>query len=221
MKYYCAYLAAGVFLCLNLSAQVRTQAEEEDNQQAQRERWFYEQRRFPLGHIPTGARTSAIEEIKRRAKPRDVTTNSSNWTLIGPQPTDQDSNYPTAGRVNAIAIDPRNNNVVYIGAAEGGVWKTTDGGVTWTPLTDDQPSLASRLAAPGSSQSGHALRGHGRREFHAGQLLRRGHFKVYRRRRHLDQSGGAISARTNWVASTESGFEDTAVHDRVGSLAVG
>jgi uncharacterized protein (TIGR03437 family) len=142
MKCYCAYFAAGVFLCLNLSAQVRKQAEEEDNQQAQRERWFYEQRRFPLGHIPTGARASAIEEIKRRAKPRDVATNLSNWTLIGPQPTGQGSNYPTAGRVNAIAIDPRNNNVVYIGAAEGGVWKTTDGGVTWIPLTDDQPSLA-------------------------------------------------------------------------------
>src|SRR6202011_6164713 len=48
----------------------------------------------------------------------------------------------TAGRVNAIAIDPRDNNVVYIGAAEGGVWKTTDGGINWTPLTDSQPSLA-------------------------------------------------------------------------------
>ena len=42
----------------------------------------------------------------------------------------------------AIAIDPRNNDVVYAEPAEGGVWKTTDGGTTWTPITDDQPSLA-------------------------------------------------------------------------------
>lgn len=67
---------------------------------------------------------------------------SANWTMIGPRPTGGGSDYVTAGRVNAIAIDPRDNNVAYIGAAEGGVWKTTDGGTTWTPLTDNQPSLA-------------------------------------------------------------------------------
>jgi len=32
--------------------------------------------------------------------------------------------------------------VVYLGAAQGGVWKTTDGGLTWTPLTDSQQTLA-------------------------------------------------------------------------------
>src|SRR5205085_10877250 len=47
-----------------------------------------------------------------------------------------------SGRVSALAIDPRNNNVVYAGGAVGGVWKTTNGGTTWTPLTDTQASLA-------------------------------------------------------------------------------
>jgi hypothetical protein len=44
--------------------------------------------------------------------------------------------------VTAIAVNPQNNNVVYLGAASGGVWKSTDGGASWTPLTDFQPSLA-------------------------------------------------------------------------------
>ena len=33
-----------------------------------------------------------------------------------------------SGRIASLAIDPRSNNTVYAGAAEGGVWKTTDGG---------------------------------------------------------------------------------------------
>ncbi|HEY6391000.1 MAG TPA: IPT/TIG domain-containing protein, partial [Bryobacteraceae bacterium] len=34
------------------------------------------------------------------------------------------------------------NNTVYMGSAAGGVWKTTDGGANWKPLTDNQPSLS-------------------------------------------------------------------------------
>jgi photosystem II stability/assembly factor-like uncharacterized protein len=48
---------------------------------------------------------------------------------------------PNSGLVNAMAVDPTNSNVVYLAAAGGGVWKTTDGGQAWTPLTDNQPSL--------------------------------------------------------------------------------
>ena len=69
------------------------------------------------------------------------------WTLIGPQPLigpDGKSMTGTmlhSGWINAVAVDPQNANVAYLGAVGGGVWKTTDGGQTWTPLTDNQPSL--------------------------------------------------------------------------------
>ncbi|HEV3221129.1 MAG TPA: sialidase family protein [Candidatus Acidoferrales bacterium] len=80
---------------------------------------------------------------------------SGAWAPIGPRPT-----FPagaltgtpgaTSGRVTAIAIDPTDatGNTVFIGGAEGGVWKTTTGGISvngaaaWTPLTDNQPSLS-------------------------------------------------------------------------------
>jgi len=32
--------------------------------------------------------------------------------------------------------------VIYLGATDGGVWKTTNGGKTWTPLTDHEPMIA-------------------------------------------------------------------------------
>lgn len=52
-----------------------------------------------------------------------------------------------SGRVNGIAIDPLNTNVIYIASAGGGVWKTTDGGVTWVPLSDKWPALATASVA--------------------------------------------------------------------------
>jgi hypothetical protein len=43
--------------------------------------------------------------------------------------------------VTAIAINPFNASVMYIGIAGGGVWRTRDGGARWTPLFDRQPAL--------------------------------------------------------------------------------
>src|SRR5262249_48671940 len=56
-------------------------------------------------------------------------------------------NAPASGRVNSIAIDPRDANVVYVAAAQGGVWKSTTGGTSWTAMTDGLTSLASGSVA--------------------------------------------------------------------------
>src|SRR5258708_4421038 len=67
------------------------------------------------------------------------------WSPLGPTPITYDywSTGPASGRISAIAIDPRSGNTVYIAAAGGGVWKTTNGGSHWTVLTDGLSSLAS------------------------------------------------------------------------------
>jgi photosystem II stability/assembly factor-like uncharacterized protein len=44
------------------------------------------------------------------------------------------------GRMTALAID---GDTVYAGGADGGVWRSDDGGDSWTPITDDLPSLSS------------------------------------------------------------------------------
>jgi len=51
------------------------------------------------------------------------------WRLIGPF---------RGGRVLAVAGVPSQPNTYYFGAVAGGVWKTTDGGVSWDPLFDKQ-----------------------------------------------------------------------------------
>ena len=45
------------------------------------------------------------------------------------------------GRVNCVAFSPTNTNTYYVGVAQGGIWKTTNGGVTWTVLTDNLSNL--------------------------------------------------------------------------------
>lgn len=46
------------------------------------------------------------------------------------------------GRATDVEGVPGNPNIVYVGTAAGGVWKTTNGGTTWAPLFDNQPTLS-------------------------------------------------------------------------------
>ncbi len=46
-----------------------------------------------------------------------------------------------SGRVAAVDVDPSNKNVMFVGASTGGVWRSTDGGIQWIPVFDDQPVL--------------------------------------------------------------------------------
>lgn len=61
-----------------------------------------------------------------------------NWQEIGPTNWGMPTNWsPGVGRVTGISIDETNTDHILLGANTGGVWKTTDGGVSWLPLTDD------------------------------------------------------------------------------------
>jgi Big-like domain-containing protein len=78
---------------------------------------------------------------------------SNTWTPLGPAPipngqTDPNliaaNEAPVSGRVTAIAIDPADTtaNTVYVGTAQGGLYRTLDGGSTWTALMDAAQTLA-------------------------------------------------------------------------------
>lgn len=45
-----------------------------------------------------------------------------------------------SGRITSIAVPKDSPEVVYVGTASGGLWKSTSAGVTWEPLFDDQPT---------------------------------------------------------------------------------
>ena len=120
--------------------------DEGDDDPLGRADWFYAQRAYPGTRVPGGARLQALAELRRlnpaiagRTAPR--ATGSGQWTSIGPTPIGAGPN-PSAGRVTAIAVDPRDKDTVYAGVSEGGVWKSTNGGQSWAPLTDGELSMA-------------------------------------------------------------------------------
>ena len=68
---------------------------------------------------------------------------------------------PVVGAVQSLLIDPNDNSIMYAGAVNGGIWKTTDGGTTWAPLTDGQTSLSMGGMAFDSGNSSRILAGFG------------------------------------------------------------
>jgi photosystem II stability/assembly factor-like uncharacterized protein len=68
------------------------------------------------------------------------------WAPIGPSPIAEGGNQDN-GMVTTIAVNPNNPQVIYIGSAGGGVWRTDDGGQKWKPIFDRQLSLG--IGEPG------------------------------------------------------------------------
>ncbi len=118
--------------------------EEFEGDAEEREAWFYSQRKYPFDKIPDDARRRAWQSRPEDAFPADA-PNALNWAQIGPMPIT--SGFPsnwgvTSGRINSIAVSPSNSNIILVGAATGGIWRSADGGTTFVPVTDSQVDLA-------------------------------------------------------------------------------
>lgn len=125
---------------------------------AKLEEWLYQQRAYPAETIPVGAGERMLEQLEKieaDTPPLLYATAAGEqalvWAPIGPQPILNGQTFGSprnsvSGRISALTLDPRydgvNNRTVYLGGAQGGVWKSTDNGANWAPITDDQPSQA-------------------------------------------------------------------------------
>ncbi len=74
---------------------------------------------------------------------RSTLSVSGNWQPLGPValPANFTGQPNGNGRINAIAFHPTDSNKIYVGAPQGGLWSTSDGGLTWVSNTDNLPTL--------------------------------------------------------------------------------
>jgi hypothetical protein len=102
----------------------------------------------PAAPIDVSMRNQAIQAMERQVPTRPGNVPFPGWMQLGPSPvpngqTQQFPNVaPVSGRATCVAVDPTNSNKVYLGTAQGGVWRTLDGGATWTPIFDSAQSLS-------------------------------------------------------------------------------
>ncbi len=93
-------------------------------------------------------RNVAIQSMEHQVPTRPGNVPFPGWMPIGPSPVPNGQTQqfpsvaPVSGRATCVVVDPTNSNKVYLGTAQGGVWRTLDGGATWTPIFDAAQSLA-------------------------------------------------------------------------------
>src|SRR6185503_12535854 len=88
------------------------------------------------------------------AGPARAVIQGTTWFPIGPAPSCCFFPGGEAGRATSVAVNPSNFNEIWIGTANGGLWRSTDGATTWLPMTDDQASLAIGSIAVADCTSG-------------------------------------------------------------------
>jgi photosystem II stability/assembly factor-like uncharacterized protein len=96
---------------------------------------FYLQKSWPDGKIDLRAYTEAINAAQAQLLTKNELPGfDRTWDERGPG--------NIGARINTIAVHPDNKAIIYVGFAVGGVFKTTDGGLNWEPVFDDNPYLA-------------------------------------------------------------------------------
>ncbi|MBD3168963.1 MAG: T9SS type A sorting domain-containing protein [candidate division Zixibacteria bacterium] len=95
--------------------------------------WFMLSRSYPYDRIPFQSYKRALD---RAVELKNANAIDVEFTAEPAGPTN------VGGRITAIAVHPDDQDIIYAGAALGGILKSTDGGDSWTPVSDAVPSLS-------------------------------------------------------------------------------
>ncbi len=109
-------------------------------------------------------RQAAINQLvaqKKLARSRQAAAGASaitppQWTALGPAPIPNGQvvgALPVSGRVTSFVIDPNNSNKLYLGTAQGGVYRSLDGGANWAQIFDSATTSAVGALALAPSDS--------------------------------------------------------------------
>ncbi len=113
-----------------------------DGEYQQFKRWekFMEPRVYPSGKFNSLALWDEYHKFASEEKKTTHEKSINNWTPLGPLAIP--GNGGGMGRINVVEVDPFNSNTLWIGSPNGGLWKTTNGGTSWTSNTDLLPNIS-------------------------------------------------------------------------------
>ena len=108
-------------------------------------RWEYlmEPRVYPSGKLVNPTKRAWDEDHRYRGQSHKKTTShSGEWTSLGIKNYTRTTGWNGGmGRVNCIAFHPTDANTIFVGTPAGGLWKSSNGGTSWTSLTDGLPII--------------------------------------------------------------------------------
>src|ERR1043166_124900 len=119
----------------------RAKTEKENEGYVMYKRWenYVEPRVYPSGDRSLLNKTNEVRtQMIASHGNRSSRMVGGNWIPLGSFGTAANGG---AGRVNCVAFHPTNPNIMFLGTPDGGLWKTTDGGATWSTNTDMLPTL--------------------------------------------------------------------------------
>jgi photosystem II stability/assembly factor-like uncharacterized protein len=137
--FYSTYLiviigVATLILPKRVPLQNNNNCESEEKDKFYPANWFYAQRAFPNPYVKPEAYQEALREAQNLRQNALATRGNNTWQLAGPT--------NAGGRMTSVAIHPSNTQVMYLGSAAGGIFKTINGGTTWSPIFDNALTLA-------------------------------------------------------------------------------
>lgn len=144
-------------------------------------------------------RQQAVAEFEQELARRGA---GPSWTEIGPAPIPNGQTVgpttPVSGRTVSIAIHPTDPDIVFVGTASGGLYRSLDGGLNWTAMMDDAESLSIGALALAPSDPTILYVGTGEHNFSADSFFGVG---VYR----IDNPAAANPTRSGPFSQTSSG----------------
>lgn len=183
----------------------KTGGEEEEIRE--REEWFIRSRGLRDVARPDLLRASAVADlaVRRAARAAELQALGQVWQPVGPVSMTM-LNWtmgPVAGRVAALAVHPTNEDILYLGTASGGLWKTTDGGSSWASIFDEGGTMTMGAVALQESDPNVVWVGTGERQSSCASYMGMGVFRstdggaTFQAR----NGGGTTALELSWVDS--------------------
>ena len=160
---------------------------------------------------PANPRAEAIKKMESQQQHRlqALTVGGlppASWESLGPAPIPNGQTTtrsdPVSGRATAIAVHPTNPNKVYVGTAQGGVYRSLDGGATWTAIFDGAQSLAIGALAIAPSSPDTVYVGTGEPNLSSDSFFGVGLYRIDNAETTADLSGPINPAVTTGIAGT-------------------